>query len=65
MMMGGMILLYPPWPPSVLQVMAQETKTGVLMSRGDILMATLKVEMMLCFIRRRLKQMLNLSCVSV
>lgn len=65
MMMCGMILLCPPWHPTVLQVMAQGAKTRVVMSRGDILMATLKVEMVLCFIRRRFKQVLNLSCVSI
>lgn len=47
------------WHPSVLQVTAQGTKTRVVMSRGDILMATLKTETVLCFIRR-FKQMLHL-----
>lgn len=60
-MMCGMLLLCPLWHLSVLQVTAQGTRTRVLMSRGDILMATLKAETVLWFIRRWFKQVLYLT----
>lgn len=56
-----MLLLCPLWHLSVLQVTAQGTRTRVLMSRGDILMATLKAETVLWFIRRWFKQVLYLT----
>lgn len=53
-------LVMPPQHQSAFPVTAQGIKTGIVVSREDILMATLKVEMVLYCIRKRFKQVLNL-----